>query len=92
MEDDTGDEEERGGLIPRFRRTKSWAHLASEYQLDIVVPLVVLSLLSFGVVAYNIMRKQWEPCDENKPLAKHFYCYNASRPPGFHIDAIVGRL
>ena len=88
-EEEEGDVEERGGLL-RSSRSRSWAHWVREGNLDTVLPLVLLSVLSVGVVVYNSVRQQWEPCETDKPLAKHFYCYNASKPPGFHLDTPAG--
>ena len=93
MEDDDDDLEERGDLIPG--RTKSWVVgevVGEGPPLDMILPLVILAALSIGVVLYNFLRQQWEPCDLGKPLAKHFYCFNASKPPGFHIDTPAGDL
>ena len=84
-EDEEGDIEERGGLIPRSARLLSTV----ESNLDLLVPLVVLFILSIAVIVYNLIRTQQVPCDPNKPLAKHFYCYNSSRPPGFHVDKLL---
>ena len=67
---------------------KQSSNLVRSGQLELVVPLVVLSLLSIGVVVYNFMK--WhvvEPCSDTSHLfAKHFYCYNASASPGVHVD------
>ena len=54
--------------------------------LDIVIPLFLLAFASLGVLVYNILRKQIEPCITDRPFAKHFYCYNASAAPGVHMD------
>ena len=92
------DDEERGGLIKR-RPDRSWSHWIREGNLDTLslwVPLVVLGILSVVVVAYNSFKdvhsSEWDACDESKPMAKHFYCHNASKPPGFHLDTPNGRL
>ena len=79
----------RGGSSrARLRQMKQGSNLVRSGQLELVVPLVVLSLLSIGVVVYNFMK--WhvvEPCSDTSHLfAKHFYCYNASASPGVHVD------
>ena len=83
------EDEERGGLL-RSSKRRSWARWVREGNLDTLLPLVVLSVLSVCVVVYNSVRQQWEPCETDRPLAKHFYCYNASKPPGFHLDTPAG--
>ena len=85
-EEDLRDSEERGGLI-RAQKPQ-WTNWVRDGNLDLILPLIVLACLSIGVVVYNVfLRSQFDPCDLNRPLAKHFYCYNASKPPGFHIDS-----
>ena len=72
----------------RARERKSALHWAREGGLDyaLAVPITVLILLAVAAVVYNLVRPPYVPCDPNKPLAKHFYCYNLSRPPGVHED------
>ena len=92
MEDEEdGSSEERGELLSPPRE-RTWTYLVREGRLDTIVPLVVLALLSVGVVIYNLLRQQFDSCESDTPMAKHFYCYNSSRPPGFHLDAPIGRL
>ena len=64
----------------------TWLSCIREGNMDIIVPLVILCVCSAGVLVYNIVRQQYEPCDTTRPFAKHFYCYNASRSPGVHDD------
>ena len=86
----TSDDDEEHGVLLVKKQAPSWARWARDGNLDTIVPLVVLAVLSVGVLVYNMFFREWEACDENKPLAKHFYCYNASRPPGFHLDTPAG--
>ena len=92
------DDEERGGLITPTR-DRSWAHWVRQGNLDTLslwMPLAVLAVLSVAVVVYNsikdVTQSGWDECDADKPMAKHFYCHNASKPPGFHLDTPNGRL
>ena len=83
-DEEESENEESGGLIKRSGDGSSlkWCR---EGTLELVLPLMVLAVLSVGVLVYNMFRK-WDICDENLPMAKHFYCYNASMSPGFHLD------
>ena len=80
------DQEELLHAITERSTKSSWLKWCREGNADIVVPVILLGVASVGVLVYNIMRQQFEPCDTNQPLAKHFYCYNASAPPGVHDD------
>ena len=83
------DEEEQRGFLVTRRKTP-WAREGAIDNLLFYVPLVTIALLAVGVLVYNFVRSQWEPCDEEQPLAKHFYCHNKSLPPGFHLDTPAG--
>ena len=79
---------------PRIRRQTGrlmhWLddkHCGREGHLEIVLPLAVLACLALGVVVYNLLRfRRVDICDEGKPMAKHFYCFNQSASPGVHLD------
>ena len=84
------DDDEDDELIPVASKSGDWRQVFFAYvregHLDTLVPLVVLVILSIAVLVYNCLRPQIVPCDPNKPLAKHFYCHNASAAPGVHKD------
>jgi|Transcript_69922 hypothetical protein len=47
----------------------------------------ILLMLSIGVIAWSCardLRRDWQACDDNTVMAKHFYCFNISAPPGVH--------
>ena len=54
--------------------------------LDTVVPLAVLGFLAICVLLFNVTRPQVTDCGDSSRFAKHFYCFNASQPPGVHVD------
>ena len=97
-EADTFDQEELQELQPatevvqttqRVSRARAGfgRHCAREGTLEIVIPLLVICALALAAVVYNLRRMfQVEPCDETRPMAKHFYCYNRSMSPGVHVD------
>ena len=69
-EAESSTEEERGGLLLVKQRHITWARWVRDGNLDIILPLAVLAVLSVAVLVYNSFFREWEPCDENKPLAK----------------------
>ena len=75
-----------GSSRMRMRKVKQSRDAWRAGTLELIAPLVVLSLLSIGVLCYNLFKQQ-EPCaDTAQKFAKHFYCYNASASPGVHVD------
>lgn len=83
------EEGEIEGLMPvrSSRQSRHWLiSLIREGSLDTVLPLFLLIILSMIVLVYNLLRHS-EPCDTERAMAKHFYCYNASLAPGVHKDA-----
>jgi|EP00900_Chrysochromulina_parva_P026382 hypothetical protein len=74
----------------RNKRYQQFGSLQSRWDLMredvyfVVVPLAVLALCGIGVIIFNLTRFSLvEPCDENRPMAKHFYCYDEKKPePG----------
>jgi len=64
-------------------------HCGREGYCEIVLPLAVLACFAIGVIIYNLLRfSRVEPCDDDSPMAKHFYCFNRSAAPGVHMDKV----
>ncbi|KAL1530539.1 hypothetical protein AB1Y20_001440 [Prymnesium parvum] len=49
-----------------------------------VTLLLVMSVAVICIMAVRDARHEWEECDENTKMAKHFYCFNLSAAPGVH--------
>lgn len=77
---------------PRRGSASLWSRLTASCLGSHALPVTILSLLTIWVIGRNVMRdmqRDWEPCDANSMasrMAKHFYCYNASMPPGVHTE------
>ena len=52
---------------------------------ETAVTLAFFSIFCVIVIVYNLLRPNVGKCDASR-LAKHFYCYNATMPPGVHED------
>ena len=50
-----------------------------------VLILLVLSITVLVIMVVRDLRRDWQECDSNTVMAKHFYCFNISAQPGVHL-------
>lgn len=52
----------------------------SPHHCGAILLLLLMSIVVMGIMIKRDMKHEWQECDENTQMAKHFYCFNFSAP------------